>query len=448
MNKTLREERIAFMRRIGMALFLAAFVCCFFQAFSINAEAKITREKSGYSLTMTGTNETIIEADEYASHAFSRRYDLKIKENQNGNDCNYKVKFTITFPSLALTPDQVDVWLLNNHVTIEKGRSRTLTCSFDYKYSTVGSNEQLRLDMIYDNEFVEEEDDIYGKLPVKFNFKLEVQHKSADVYMKVYSSTVKDTLYPSNKGTFSVDILDPTESEVKASKVKVTSSNKSVVKVTKKKLEWSGSSSVEVTLKALKTGTSKITVTYKNKKATFSVKVKKHFAYLISSGSETLTVGNRVSIFNYIKSSGSAKVKNLKSSKPSVVSVSGRNLYARKTGSSTISFTLNGKKQKFTIAVVKKLPTLKELNVRYIGYDYYPYTLKLYYTVQLTNNSSYTITKVNLRLSGTVYEDISQTKTVTVNLKPGSSKRYSVYMGRMIDVPSEPGAVCTKFWYK
>ena len=145
---------------------------------------------------------------------------------------------------------------------------------------------------------------------------------------------------------------------------------------------------------------------------------------------------------------GKCSIKNVKSNKKSVISVSGKKLTARKPGKATITFTLNGKRKSIRFTVQRPAPKLNQLKVKISGYTYNPNTGKTYYYLTFRNTSQRTITKVKLRYTMTLNETITLTKNHKVNLKPGKTKRIKVYVGKLITDPQNRKVKCLKLWYK
>lgn len=323
----------------------------------------------------------------------------------------YTVNFTISFENLDATPDSIRLWGLNEEITFTK----RLNTSFSgtAKHVNYSGREKVYLTMEY-------EDSVSELLPITCQFKLELQHKSQPVSMKFYSGYALDDLYPGQIASFSVDITDPNVMTIDPAKVK-----------------------------GLKAGSSKIKITYKDAVYNFTLKIKKPFA-IVSTTSDTITKGNTVLLHNYIYAKGNFKLTNIRSSNPSVVSVSGINLYARNTGTALIRFNLNGKASTVRITVVKAppKPTRKDLNIRYMDYHWYPASDECYYYVRFVNNSDKTITRATLTFSGYTRVKYNITRTITLNLKAGQLKTMKLYVRDMLLPPSNCKVTCSKFWYK
>ena len=104
-----------------------------------------------------------------------------------------------------------------------------------------------------------------------------------------------------------------------------------------------------------------------------------------------------------------------------------------------------------TVIVGKKpatKPKLKQLQVKVKGYKYYPDSGKTIYTTRFTNKSKSTITKVKLKFTMTINEEMTRIKTFKVNIKPGKTKTMKLNIGKLIADPSNIKVKCLKFWYK
>ena len=98
--------------------------------------------------------------------------------------------------------------------------------------------------------------------------------------------------------------------------------------------------------------------------------------------------------------------------------------------------------------MVNLKPKLKQLQVNVKGYKYYPDSGKTIYTTRFTNKSKSTITKVKLKFTMTINEEMTRTKTFKVNIKPGKTKTMKLNIGKLIADPSNITVKCLKFWYK
>lgn len=96
-----------------------------------------------------------------------------------------------------------------------------------------------------------------------------------------------------------------------------------------------------------------------------------------------------------------------------------------------------------------KKPTLNQLKVSYTGYKYYPNSAKLYIKTRLTNKSKATITKVTVKYTIPISEDVVRSKTFSVNIKPGKTVNKQIYIGKVISHPYQKVKVkALKYWYK
>ena len=140
-----------------------------------------------------------------------------------------------------------------------------------------------------------------------------------------------------------------------------------------------------------------------------------------------------------------------KSSNKKIVDAAGGFLIAKKPGTAKVSALVNGKRRTITVIVGKKpapKPKLKQLQVKVKGYKYYPDSGKTIYTTRFTNKSKSTITKVKLKFTMTINEEMTRTKTFKVNIKPGKTKTMKLNIGKLIADPSNITVKCLKFWYK
>ena len=134
-----------------------------------------------------------------------------------------------------------------------------------------------------------------------------------------------------------------------------------------------------------------------------------------------------------------------------IVDAAGGFLIAKKPGTAKVSALVNGKRRTITVIVGKKpapKPKLKQLQVKVKGYKYYPDSGKTIYTTRFTNKSKSTITKVKLKFTMTINEEMTRTKTFKVNIKPGKTKTMKLNIGKLIADPSNITVKCLKFWYK
>lgn len=255
-------------------------------------------------------------------------------------------------------------------------------------------------------------------------------------------------LYPGDNDTLSLSISDPELpywEYVQPEQVSVRFSDPSIVSLTKK--DFLGTS-LQLHIRAKKAGTTQCIVTYRGVSSKQSITVHKTSFYVPSSASITLKQKKHISNYVFQMGIGKCSIKNVKSNKKSVISVSGKKLTARKPGKATITFTLNGKRKSIRFTVQRPAPKLNQLKVKISGYTYNPNTGKTYYYLTFRNTSQRTITKVKLRYTMTLNETITLTKNHKVNLKPGKTKRIKVYVGKLITDPQNRKVKCLKLWYK
>ena len=255
-------------------------------------------------------------------------------------------------------------------------------------------------------------------------------------------------LYSGDNDTMQLEISDPELpywEYIKPNQVSVSFSYSSIVSLTKK--DFFGNS-LQLHIRALKSGSTKCTVSYKGVAASQVIKVQNTTYYVPSTASMTLKQKKNIS--NYVSQMGLGKcvIKNIKSNRKSVLAVSGKKLIAKKPGKATITFTLNGKRKAIKFTVQKPAPKLSQLKVKISNYKYYHNSCKTYYYLTFKNTSQRTITKVKLRYTMTLNETITLTKTHKVNIKPGATKKVKVYVGKLITDPQSRKVKCLKLWYK
>ena len=105
------------------------------------------------------------------------------------------------------------------------------------------------------------------------------------------------------------------------------------------------------------------------------------------SSKTTLWVGHKVTMRSLItlKSGTSLSIKSAKSSRPSVLAVSGSYLVPKKAGTAVVTAKLNGVSRRITITVSKLAakPTVKNLKTSVVGIKYGPNNMKTYYTLKV-----------------------------------------------------------------
>ena len=127
-----------------------------------------------------------------------------------------------------------------------------------------------------------------------------------------------------------------------------------------------------------------------------------------------------------LKGGTSLTIKNAKSSKPSVLAISGNYLVPKKKGSATVTANLNGVNRKITITVSAPAakPTAKNLKISVAGIKYGPNDMKTYYTLKFTNTSAKTITKAKIQITtgSGIYDQMYWTKNS--DTEPEARKNY------------------------
>lgn len=174
------------------------------------------------------------------------------------------------------------------------------------------------------------------------------------------------------------------------------------------------------------------------------------------SSKTTLWVGSKVTMRSLISLKGgtSLSIKNARSSKPSVLAVSGNYLIPKKAGTAVVTAKLNGVNRKITITVSKLAakPTVKNLKTSVAGIKYGPNNMKTYYTLKFTNTSAKTITTAKIRITtgSGIYDHMYWARTLTLNLKPGKTMTKTYFIQNMVQAPdkSDISIKCLKFSWK
>ena len=120
----------------------------------------------------------------------------------------------------------------------------------------------------------------------------------------------------------------------------------------------------------MKAGSAKITLSYPKAtacKLTGKVTSPSKTVATFRASKTTLRVGSKITMRSLINLKGgtSLTIKNAKSSKPSVLAISGNYLVPKKKGSATVTANLNGVNRKITITVTTPAakPTVKNLTL-------------------------------------------------------------------------------------
>lgn len=174
------------------------------------------------------------------------------------------------------------------------------------------------------------------------------------------------------------------------------------------------------------------------------------------SSKTTLWVGHKVTMRSLISLKGgtSLSIKNARSSKPSVLAVSGNYLVPKKAGTAVVTAKLNGVNRRITITVSKLAakPTIKNLKTSVASIKYGPNNMKTYYTLRFTNTSAKTITTAKIRITtgSGIYDQMYWTKTLTLNLKPGKTMTKTYFIQNMVQAPekSDISIKCLKLSWK
>lgn len=141
-----------------------------------------------------------------------------------------------------------------------------------------------------------------------------------------------------------------------------------------------------------------------------------------------------------LKGGTSLSIKSAKSSRPSVLAVSGSYLVP-KSRNCRCHRKLNGVSRRITITVSKLAakPTVKNLKTSVVGIKYGPNNMKTYYTLKFTNTSAKTITTAKIRITTGfgIYDQMYWTRNLTLNLKPGKSMTKTYFIQNMVQAPEK-----------
>ena len=299
---------------------------------------------------------------------------------------DYKVDVTMTFQSSSLTPGRASVYLDDDSIPLYSNGGTVLQGS-----ATFSKSDEMELMEIFVNY-----DSFPSEQNVDFSITVNVRENRKNADIAIYPP---ENNYDKTTGMFLVTVDDPYVfySNKDSSKYSVSISDSSVAQVTG--------------------------ITPKSNDS-FEVSV-----YFAKAGSADF-------VFKY----GNQTKK-----------VTGGFLIAKKPGTAKVSALVNGKRRTITVIVGKKpapKPKLKQLQVKVKGYKYYPDSGKTIYTTRFTNKSKSTITKVKLKFTMTINEEMTRTKTFKVNIKPGKTKTMKLNIGKLIADPSNITVKCLKFWYK
>ena len=353
----------------------------------LRAQAAITKEvtSDGFKLSGTGSM-NVWDGDEFRYYI---GYQIPHEDSMD-----YKVDVTMTFQSSSLTPGRASVYLDDDSIPLYSNGGTVLQGS-----ATFSKSDEMELMEIFVN---------YDSFPSEQNVD--------------FSITVN---------------------------VRENRKNASVAQVTG--ITPKSNDSFEVSVYFAKAGSADFVFKYGNqtKKVTFTVAK----TVITVSSSISLKVGDTTMFSNYVfkTGGGSITIKKVKSSNKKIVDAAGGFLIAKKPGTARVSALVNGKRRTITVIVGKKpapKPKLKQLQVKVKGYKYYPDSGKTIYTTRFTNKSKSTITKVKLKFTMTINEEMTRTKTFKVNIKPGKTKTMKLNIGKLIADPSNITVKCLKFWYK
>lgn len=295
-------------------------------------------------------------------------------------------------------------------------------------------------------------------VPVDCDYEVTIKQAVPEIFI-TNNNYLNQSIRTGKTTSIGIEISDPYIKTISKSKFKVTSSNSSVLKVQSITQDSKKRSRFTVTLKALKAGSAKITLSYPKAtacKLTGKVTSPSKTVATFRASKTTLKVGSKVSMRSLINLKGgtSLTIKNAKSSKPSVLAISGNYLIPKKKGSATVTANLNGVNRKITITVSAPAakPTVKNLKISVAGIKYGPNDMKTYYTLKFTNTSAKTITtaKVQIITGSGIYDQMYWTKNLTLNLKPGKSMTKTYFIQNMVQAPekSDISVKCLKISWK
>ena len=273
-------------------------------------------------------------------------------------------------------------------------------------------------------------------VPVDCDYEVTIKQAVPEIFI-TNNNYLTQSIRTGKTTSIGIEISDPYVKTISKSKFKVTSSNSSVLKVQSITQDSKKRSRFTVTLKGMKAGSAKITLSYP--KATACKLTGK-----VTSPSKTVAT----------LSSTNLTIKNAKSSKPSVLAISGNYLVPKKKGTATVTAKLNGVNRKITITVSAPgaKPTAKNLKISVAGIKYGPNDMKTYYTLKFTNTSAKTITKAKIQITtgSGIYDQMYWTKTLTLNLKPGKTMTKTYFIQNMVQAPekSDISIKCLKLNWK
>ena len=295
-------------------------------------------------------------------------------------------------------------------------------------------------------------------VPVDCDYEVTIKQAVPEIFI-TNNNYLNQSIRTGKTTSIGIEISDPYVKTISKSKFKVTSSNSSVLKVQSITQDSKKRSRFTVTLKGMKAGSAKITLSYPKAtacKLTGKVTSPSKTVATFRASKTTLKVGSKVSMRSLINLKGgtSLTIKNAKSSKPSVLAISGNYLVPKKKGSATVTANLNGVNRKITITVSAPAakPTVKNLKIRVAGIKYGPNDMKTYYTLKFTNTSAKTITtaKVQIITGSGIYDQMYWTKNLTLNLKPGKAMTKTYFIQNMVQAPekSDISVKCLKISWK
>lgn len=395
------------------------------------AQAAITKEitQDGFKLSGSGT------LDLQSENKFKYYVGYQIP---SGEAMDYQVDATITFSRDDLSLHWVSLWLDDNSTYLYPNGNNIAQGSESFNES--GKLEFMEIGLIYDGYVPEQY--------VDFNITVNVRENRKNAEIKIYPP---ETNYDKTTGMFLITVDDPYvfDSNKDPSKYSVSISDPSVATVTG--ITPSSNDSFEVSVYFLKAGSADLVFNYgkQTQKASFTVQK----TIITVSSSISLRVGDTTMFSSYVFKTGGGDItiKKVKSSNKKIVDAAGGFIIAKKPGTAKVSALVNGKRRVITVIVNKKpapKPKLKQLQVKVLGYKYYPDTGKTYYKTKFTNKSKTTITKVKLRFTMTINEEMTRTKTFKVNIKPGKTRTMNLDIGKLISNPSNIKVKCLRFWYK
>lgn len=433
------KKRLTHMPYPAIVFLLLAAACLTF-LIPKPVHAAINREKISGGIRLYGTETVSMFDDQVEKIIGFTDYDTK----------DYTISLSVTFPSVNDTPDYIKYDIDSNYFTLYNEGSTVFRDSRTITELDISPETKLHIEFGYELDYYDECDAI-----IDFSIKEVVKVKPTPTpapkpqapKVILHGQTISP-LYPGDNDTLQLDINDPSleySSDINHDLISVKFSDPSVAALTKK--DFFGNF-LTIQFHAFKGGTTQCIVTYKGVTATQTIRVNNSTFFVPSSVTMTQKQKKHISAYIQQMGTGTISVSKLKSSNRKVVAISGKRLIAKKTGSAKITFTVNGVRKSIRVRVTKPIPKPSQIKVRLSGYIYKPDSGKTYYYLTIRNRSQRTITKIKMKYSMTLNERITRTLTHKVNVKPGTTKRVRVNIGKLIVHPDNRTAKLLNFWYK